>query len=83
VSRFADISLEEETAEVFICGGAEVYQTALPFCSDLYLTVVQREVEGDAFFPAFEDRFSFVTEILERPEFRIRHYRNPTPCPRC
>ena len=83
VSRFADISLEEETAAVFICGGAEVYQTALPFCSDLYLTVVQREVEGDAFFPAFEDRFSFVTEILERPEFRIRHYRNPTPCPRC
>src|ERR1043165_5862062 len=24
--------------EIFICGGAQIYQQALPFCSDLYLT---------------------------------------------
>src|SRR2546422_1697391 len=32
--------------EVFICGGAQLYQQALPFCSYLYLTVVKRVVEG-------------------------------------
>src|ERR1700720_4701426 len=32
--------------EVFICGGAQIYQQALPLCSDLYLTVVNRTVEG-------------------------------------
>src|SRR5438034_8764081 len=31
--------------EIFICGGAQVYQQALPVCSDLYLTVVKRVAE--------------------------------------
>jgi dihydrofolate reductase len=35
--------------DIFICGGAQIYEQALPRCSDLYLTLVKREVEGDAF----------------------------------
>ena len=65
-----------EPREVFICGGAEVYRLALPLCSDLYLTLVKRVVEGDVFFPPFEDRFEVVGDLLDRPEFKIRHYRN-------
>jgi dihydrofolate reductase len=61
--------------EVFICGGAQVYQQALPLCSDLYLSVVQRVVEGDTVFPPFEDQFELVEEVLHRPEFKILHYR--------
>jgi len=61
--------------EIFICGGAQLYQQALPFCSDLYLTLVQREVEGDTFFPPFEDRFELAEELLDRPDFKILHYR--------
>ncbi|HOC56391.1 MAG TPA: dihydrofolate reductase [Verrucomicrobiota bacterium] len=60
--------------EVFICGGAQIYQQALPLCSDLYLTLVQRVVEGDTFFPPFEDRFELAEEVLVHPEFRILHY---------
>jgi len=45
-------------------------------CSDLYLTLVKRTVAGDAFMPPFEDRFHAVAEILDRPEFKIIHYRN-------
>ena len=62
--------------EIFICGGAQVYQQALPLCSDLYLTLIKRVVEGDTFFPPFEDRFQLVQEILDRPEFKILHYRS-------
>jgi dihydrofolate reductase len=74
-------SLEElpaPTAErkVFICGGAQVYEQALPLCSDLFLTLVKRHVEGDAFFPPFEDLFRLVEGIRDTPEFRILHYRN-------
>ena len=61
--------------EIYICGGAQVYKQALPLCSDLYLTLVQRVVEGDILFPAFEDQFELVEEVLERPEFKILHYR--------
>jgi dihydrofolate reductase len=44
-------------------------------CSDLYLTLVKREVEGDAFFPAFEDRFELAEEIRDTLEFKILRYR--------
>jgi dihydrofolate reductase len=62
--------------EFFICGGAQIYEQTLPFCSDLYLTVVKREVEGDAFFPAFEDKFDLVETLRDEPEFKILHYRH-------
>jgi len=48
---------------------------ALPMCSDLYLTLVKRNVEGDTFFPAFEDKFTLKEQILDQPEFKILHYR--------
>ena len=64
--------------EIFICGGAQLYQLALPMCSDLYLTLVQRAVEGDVLFPPFEDQFELAEEVLDRPEFKILHYRART-----
>ena len=60
--------------EIFICGGAQIYEQTLPLCSDLFLTVLKRVVEGDAFFPAFEDRFTLVEVVRETAEFDIRHY---------
>ncbi|MBI3416884.1 MAG: dihydrofolate reductase [Verrucomicrobia bacterium] len=67
----------EFPCDIFIGGGAQVYEQALPRCSDLYLTLVKRVVEGDAFFPPFEDRFELVEEICDQPEFKILHYHNP------
>ena len=64
--------------EIFICGGAQVYEHALPLCSDLYLTLVYREVAGDVFFPPFELRFDLVGEILQQPEFKVLHYQSKT-----
>ncbi len=61
--------------EVFICGGAEIYRQALPLCAEIYLTLVKREVEGDAFFPPFEDSFEEVSVLRDEPEFKIIHYR--------
>ena len=61
--------------EVFICGGAEIYRQALPLCAEIYLTLVKRELEGDAFFPPFEDSFEEVSVLRDEPEFKIIHYR--------
>jgi dihydrofolate reductase len=60
--------------EVFICGGAQLYQQALPLCSDLYLTVVKQVVDGDTFFPPFEETFEFKQELLDNTDFKILHY---------
>jgi len=75
VAALSDLDLAHETRHVFICGGAQIYEQALPLCSDLFLTLVKREVEGDAFFPRFEDRFVEKETLQDTPEFRIIHYR--------
>lgn len=46
-----------ETSEIFINGGAQIYEQALPLADKLYLTVVDDTPEADAFFPAYEDQF--------------------------
>ena len=65
---------EEFPNDIYICGGSQIYEQALPRCSDLYLTVVKREVAGDAFFPPFEDKFELLEEVRDTPEFKILHY---------
>ena len=65
-----------EGRDGFIAGGAQVYEQALPRCSDLFLTLVKREVEGDVFFPEFENYFEEVEVLREEAEFRIVYYRN-------
>ena len=61
--------------EIFICGGADIYAQALPRCSDLFLTLVKRRVDGDAFFPPFEDQFELGRELMDNAEFKILHYK--------
>lgn len=46
--------------EIFIGGGTELYQASLPFVSRLYLTIIDDEKEGDAYFPAYEEEFTHV-----------------------
>lgn len=45
---------DEETA--FIAGGGEIYRAALPLATAIYLTVLDREVEGDILFPELAPR---------------------------
>jgi dihydrofolate reductase len=65
------------TREVFLVGGAQLYGQLLGMCTDLYLSVVECEVEGDTFFPECESEFNWVATPLQRPEFHVRHYRRP------
>jgi dihydrofolate reductase len=40
--------------EIFIIGGAELYQQTLAYCQRLYLTEIQQDFEGDTFFPEID-----------------------------
>ena len=42
--------------EAFVIGGEQIYRQALPFADRLYLTEVDEDADGDAFFPAYEAR---------------------------
>jgi len=48
--------------DIYISGGARVYDEALPFVEKMYITEIEAEVEGDTYFPAF-DKEQFVKEI--------------------
>lgn len=43
-----------DAAEVFCIGGADLYAQVLPLADRLYLTEVDIEVTGDAWFPSFD-----------------------------
>ena len=40
--------------EVFVIGGGEIWQASWHLLSRLYLTIIHRDFEGDAFFPEFD-----------------------------
>ena len=72
----SQIDPASDPREFFICGGAQIYEQALPLCSDLFLTRVKRQVEGDVLFPPFEKLFLLHEQIFDGPDFRILHYRH-------
>ncbi|MFT5442661.1 MAG: dihydrofolate reductase [Myxococcota bacterium] len=45
---------ERDESEVFVFGGESIYAETLGTASRLYLTRVDVEIEGDAFFPALD-----------------------------
>ena len=62
-------------APVWIIGGGLLYERALPHCSELFLSLVAADPEGDTFFPPFEHLFELDSIVELHPEFEVRHYR--------
>jgi dihydrofolate reductase len=49
------LALAANDPEVFVIGGAQIYELTLPRADRLYVTHVEAEVEGDTFFPAYDE----------------------------
>ncbi len=50
----AALAAVREPQDAFVIGGAEIYALALPIASHLYMTEIERNFDGDAFFPEFD-----------------------------
>ena len=74
LDAFDPAAYAEPGTDVFIIGGAEIYTRMLPRCSELLLTVLPVDVEGDTVFPEFEPGFLFREVVLTHPEFEVRRY---------
>ncbi len=61
--------------EVWLIGGAELYATLLPLCSELFLSEVRGCFDGDAFFPETKGLFVAGEAVETHPEFRVVRYR--------
>lgn len=65
----------------WVCGGGTIYNQLLDLCAYLYLTIVKREVKGDAYFPDkwhVEKNHTFDQVIHDTPEFRIERWKRTT-----
>jgi dihydrofolate reductase len=63
LSEALDLAQSNNEPEVFIIGGAEIYNLALPVLDKIYLTEIDLHVDGgDAFFPSFKSDDWIVTK---------------------
>jgi dihydrofolate reductase len=76
IRDLAELDLASQGAgRVFVIGGSQVYEQLLPRCAELYLTWIDREVPGDAFFPPFEPLFGPPEVLKQSGELEFRLYR--------
>jgi dihydrofolate reductase len=60
----------------FVIGGASLYEGALPFATEVYLTEIDEDVEGDTRFELSLDEFDEVERRSgETPNVTFRHLR--------
>jgi dihydrofolate reductase len=67
---------------MFVIGGGEVYAQFLDRADELYLTLVDREVDADTFFPPYEHLLEAVfARVSTEPHdgFRFEFYRRRSP----
>ncbi len=50
------LELVKYEKEIFIAGGGSVYSECMPLTDRIYLTVIDREVKGDTFFPEIDSK---------------------------
>jgi dihydrofolate reductase len=59
--------------EVFVIGGAQIYDVFLPTADRLYITQIEQSFDGDAFFPPFDlSKWKLISE-----EQGIKSEKNP------
>jgi dihydrofolate reductase len=66
--------LELQDEQVFVIGGAQIYQLFLPYLDELLVSHVYEKYDGDTKFPEFSDYFSDFEVIESYEEFEVRHY---------
>jgi dihydrofolate reductase len=66
----AALALAAAAERTFVIGGSELYAAALPRVDELVLTEIERDFDGDAYFPAWD-------RALFREEERSRHHAGP------
>ncbi|MDF1825942.1 MAG: dihydrofolate reductase [Verrucomicrobiales bacterium] len=54
VEEAISTAAEKGAGELAVCGGASVYDAALPYTDELFLTLIDGAIEGGAHFPDYD-----------------------------
>lgn len=64
IAKAKSIEDINEEKEIFIAGGAQIYEEAIKVADRLYLTLVKTDIEGDAYFPPYPEFTKRVAEDI-------------------
>lgn len=53
---------EKESEEIMIIGGEQIFRMILPMANRLYVTKIEKQYEGDTFFPSYGDEWQVVSQ---------------------
>lgn len=56
-----------ETDEIMVIGGGNIYEQALPLADRIYLTEIHADFDGDTFFPVLNDHWREVSRTPGTP----------------
>jgi dihydrofolate reductase len=76
------IADDTDSKTVYVIGGGQIYKSLIAYADEMYLTHVHSTLEGDTFFPDFEDAEWDVEELpikwnewCDDYPFTIKHYK--------
>lgn len=67
LERAKKIAADTDVDEIFVIGGGQIYEAAMPQVDRIYLTVINQDYEGDTFFPRINP-LEWSEEIIETAE---------------
>lgn len=65
---------KSDGGEVFVAGGASIYEAAIPLAERMYLSTIRGHFEGDAYFPAFNEAEWVVARLEEHERYVFREW---------
>jgi dihydrofolate reductase len=60
--------------KLFVIGGAELFSQTITFADEMYLSIINKEYEGDTYFPVFNKNEWVLESIKNLQEFEVHHY---------
>ncbi|OHS96242.1 Dihydrofolate reductase [Tritrichomonas foetus] len=57
---------------LWVCGGQRVYKDLLPYCSELYISHIKGDFDGDTFFPEYKNDFHVKETLIDCNDFCTR-----------
>lgn len=72
LDKAIDFAKQHNQERVFIIGGGQIYALAQDIVTDMFITYVDFETEGDAYFPTF-DGSEFTSDLVQSQEVDEKH----------
>ena len=76
IGALAEELKKYDTNDVYVAGGASVYEQLLPYCDTAYITKVDYTYQADAYFPCLDrmEDWELTAESEEQTYFDLEYY---------